>query len=232
MPNDDQKPSSQPLVPPSPGQLQDRLPSGERSPTSQGTPEPSRTRQPSRPDLGGDDDLAATRRKDLRELVATFDKLIKPLDAILRLMQRATTFGILLLAVLAIMAAVQVHTTIRTVGVEARLDNIVETQKTLTAAATAQEQQQAQQSQITIEPAVTPSGAPTAILVVTPPKSAGSASSSRLMRPVPIALAPTTTSTVGVDASVARPSPHGSASASAVAPPPPAPPAALTVKFE
>ena len=225
MPNDDPKPSSQsPADPPSPGQLQDPLQSGEKkSPTSQGTPEPSRRRIPSGHDLAEDD--LVERKKDL---VAAFDKLLAPLDRILLLMQRATTFGILLLAVLAV---VQIHTTLRIVAVEERLDNIVETQKTLTAAATAQEQQQASQSQITIEPAVTPSGAPTAIIVVRPPTIVGS-SSAKVMRPVPIALSPTTTSTVILDGSVARPPPLPRGSASAVAPPAPAPPAALTVKFE
>ena len=230
MPNDDPKPSSQsPADPPSPGQLQDHLPSSEKkSPTSQGTPEPSRRRIPSGHDLAEDD--LVERKKDL---VAAFDKLLAPLDAILKLMQRATTFGILLLAVLAVMVLVQVHTTLRMVAVEDRLNDVVDTQKTLTAAATAQEQQQAQQSQISIEPAVTPSGAPTAIIVITPPKAIGSASTSKPMRPVPIALAPTTTSTVPVDASVARPPPPTKGSASAAsAPPAPAPPAALTVKFE
>jgi hypothetical protein len=169
------------------------------------------------------------RKKDLKELVATFDKLVRPLDEILRLLKNASTAGVILIIFMAVTVAAQVHTTLRMVAVEERLNSVIDSEKTLTAAATAQEQQQATQAQISIEPAVTPSGAPTAIIVVSPPKIVGS-SSAKVVRPVPLALAPTTTSTVPIDASVPKPSSHGSASASA--PPAPAPPAALTVKFE
>lgn len=180
---------------------------------------------PSRPDLG-DDDLAATRRKDLKELVATFDKLIRPLDEILRLMKNAWRGGVILLAFMALMVGVQVHTTLRMVAVEERLNDVIGSQKVLAAAATAQEQQQAQQSQITIEPAVTPSGAPTAIIVIKPPQ--GLTSSSKPARPVPLALAPTATAATSVSGAVPKPS----SGAPDAAPPAPAPPAALTVKFE
>ena len=91
-------------------------------------------------------------------------------------MRHAWRGGVILLAFMAVMTGVQVHTTLRMVDVQEQLAEVVAAQKTLqqttTQVADKQTATQAtlnQQSQITIEPSLGPDGSTTAIVVVRPP---------------------------------------------------------------
>jgi hypothetical protein len=134
-----------------------------------------------------DDELV--RKK--KALVDSLDQIVEPLDAILALMRNAWRGGVLLLAFMALMIGVQVHTTLRMLTVEEQLNDIIAAQKTLQQTATTVADKQTatqnvlnQQSQITIEPSVTPDGATTAIVVVKPPPAASQ------LPAIPLPLAP------------------------------------------
>jgi hypothetical protein len=183
-----------------------------------------------------------------KALVDSLDQIVEPLDAILALMRNAWRGGVLLLAFMALMIGVQVHTTLRMLTVEEQLNDIIAAQKTLQQTATTVADKQTatqnvlnQQSQITIEPSVTPDGATTAIVVVKPPPA------SSALPAIPLPLAPTMPAPPAPSFSVWTPKPGSKAgvtpgrqprpTASAAAPdsnaPPPAPaPAAAPIKFE
>lgn len=156
-----------------------------------------------------DADELVTKKK---HLVEAFSQLVAPLDAILAILRWATTFAVLLLALLAIMVGVQVHTTLK-------LAEIIEAQKALQQATTQVAANQtsaatllANQSQITIEPSMGPDGSTTAIVVVKPPPAAPSS-----VPAVPL---------------IVSPIPHSSKGASSARPPMPPPPEAVVPQIQ
>ena len=189
-------PSPDPSLPPSPSTDPASAPasirplSPEKSPPVPlaGTPQSSATGYRASLDSLADDELVA----DKKRLVAAFDQIVEPLNQILGLMRHAWRGGVILLAFMAVMTGVQVHTTLRMVDVQEQLAEVVAAQKTLqqttTQVADKQTATQAalnQQSQITIEPSLGPDGSTTAIVVVRPPLA------SSTLPAIPLPLAPT-----------------------------------------
>ncbi len=242
-PEHDPPPSVPSDLPPSPssGQLPGQPPFPEKSPTTSTAPLgcTSPCGPVSRATLA-DDELTARKK----ELVVALDKIVEPLDMILGLMRNAWRGGVLLLAFSAVMVGVQVHTTLRMVMVQEQLAEVVAAQKLLQQTTTqvadkqtATEQQLNQQSQITIEPSVTPDGSPTAIVVVKPPPASSALPAIPLPLAAPLPAPPFNVSTPkpGSKAGVApgrQPHPPASASADTTASPPPAPAAPSPIKFE
>jgi hypothetical protein len=244
MPDDPKSPVPSPDLP-SPDPLPDLLPSPEKSPTTEAsTSIPTQSPPPasSSPASLADDELIA----DKKRLVAAFDQIVEPLNQILGLIRHAWRGGVIMLAFMALMVAVQVHTTLRMAAVQEQLAEVVAAQKTLQQTTTQVADKQTatqnalnQQSQITIEPVEGPDGSPTAIVVVKPPP----ASSQLPAIPLPLAL-PTVATSFSVQTPKPlkqsgmtpgrQPRPASSASASSTAnayvpPPAPAPP---DIKFE
>jgi len=183
MPNDPQSPDLQP------GQLHGQSPSPGQNPATATIPSPSTP--PSLPSARGSQaSLADTEElvAKKRSLVDALDQIVEPLDEILKLMRNAWRGGVILLAFMALMVGVQVHTTLRMAAVEERLDDVIAAQKTLqqtaTQVAARQTETEATQSQITLVPSVSPDGSPTAIVVVKPPPAASA------IPPVPLAAIP------------------------------------------
>ena len=213
-------------------------------------------REPPPPGSLGDpsDELSELVAKK-KALVESLDQIVEPLDAILALIRSAWRGGVLLLAFMALMVAVQVHTTLRMAYVQTQLEEVVTAQKTLQATATQVADKQTatqdvlnQQSQITIEPGVSPDGSPTAIVVVKPPPASSSlpAVGIPIAAPVPTAYFAPIPKPIPKPKTVAtgKPTPPAPAVSAAAAPlpasapdaasaPAPAPaPAPAAIKFE
>lgn len=171
-------------------------PSPEKIPTTPSTSSSLPQDNPPRPSPAEDE--LQTRK---RSLVEAFDRIIEPLDEILALMKRYQRGVALALIVLLVVAGVSALSVWKMVGVEEQLALIVTAQQSLqvtaqsaASAAASAEKQTATLSQVTIEQGETPSGAPTAVVVVHPAPRA-----SALTKPVvlPIANAAPATSASG-----------------------------------
>jgi hypothetical protein len=145
--------------------------------------------RPSLPSLVDQDELVAKKKS----LVQAFDQIVEPLREILALMKRYQWGVAIVILVLVVVSGLSLHTTIRLAAIEEQLAIVVSAQQNLqvtvssaASAAATVERQTASLSQVTIEPAETPSGTPTAVVVVHPAPRA-SASVKPVVLPLPTA---------------------------------------------